>query len=249
MFSFVRVRWNKIHARCWRWKSGSQGGLFLFSNNKNISYLQTYFLTQGKGLALHGYFLWNKTRLGFTILWWLSYQWRFRCYCSALLYGHGLNLLTNYLQRKHSWFEHSYYIRYEDPYSKKVYNFKKYSVAFGVFESSDFPGESRKVKRVVCHPEFRATYKSELYNKGLFIGLLNRILCFKYSFDKCLLIWYNFWKLLLANSTWYLFDRIIGQNTIRCNNSTSLHRYPSAHGRRILQGIFHFSYMLKVHAS
>ena len=184
MFSFVRVRWNKIHASCWRWKSGSQGGLFLFSNNRNMSYLKDSVLTQGKGLAIHGYFLWNKTRLGFTILWWLSYQWRLRCYCGALLYGHGLNLLTN-LKLKDSWFEYSYYIRYEDPYSKKVYNFKKYSVAFGVFESSDFPGESRKVKRVVCHPEFRATYKSELYNIGLFIGFyfLNNILINAYWSD------------------------------------------------------------------
>ena len=46
-----------------------------------------------------------------------------------------------------------------DPYTRKLYNYKKYSVAFGVFEKADFPGESRKIKEVVCHPEFRATYQ------------------------------------------------------------------------------------------
>ena len=65
-----------------------------------------------------------------------------------------------------------------DPYSKKVYNHKRcvliigirccllgenyllrYSVSFGIFERSDFPGEARKLKQVVCHPDFRATYR------------------------------------------------------------------------------------------
>lgn len=35
----------------------------------------------------------------------------------------------------------------------------RYAVAFGVFEKSDFPGESRRIKSVVCHPEFKATYQ------------------------------------------------------------------------------------------